>query len=96
MGRAGFHAGGIHAQNIYAGQTEISADSNGDGSVTVTFPKPMKNTPRIVATIAEAITTGYVFHTSATNASVSIGLDGCSTTGTGVTVDVIAIDDSFR
>jgi len=96
MGRAGFHAGSVHAQNLYASSVDISTDGTGDGTATVTFPKPMKNTPTVVATIAEAITTGYTFITTKTNASCIVNIDGCNLTSDTITVDVMAIDDSFR
>ena len=96
MGRAGFHAGGIHTQNLYASSVDITTGGTGDGSATVTFPKPMKNTPTVVATISEAITTGYPFITTKTNASFIVNIDGCNLTSDTVTVDVMAFDDSFR
>ena len=96
MGRAGFHAGGVHAQNLYGGSVDVTTDSSGDGSATVTFPKPMKNIPKVVATIAESITTGYTFITTKTNANCVVNIDGCNLTSDTVTVDVFAFDDSFR
>jgi len=96
MGRASFNKGGVHAQNLQAKSVDVTVDANGDGSATLTFDTAMKSTPKIVATIAEAVTTENLWITSQTNASCSVGIDGASTTGDTITVDVIAFDDSYN
>ena len=96
MGRAGMKSGGIHAQNMQAGSVDITTDANGDGSATVTFPKAMKNVPKVIATAAEADTTGTLSTTSKTNTSVSIVVDGSSVVSGTLTVDWIAFDDTYK
>ncbi len=96
MGRAGTKAGGIFAQNMQAGSVDITTDGSGDGSATVTFPKAMKNVPKVIAIAAEADTTGTLSTASKTNTSVSIVVDGSSVVSGTLTVDYMAFDDTYK
>lgn len=89
-------SGGIHAQNWQAGGIDITTDSSGDGTATVTFPKAMKTAPRVMAIAAEADTTGTITTASKTNTTVSIVVDGSSVTSGTLSVDWFAYDDTYK
>ena len=94
MGRSGLHSGYAKFQNIQSGTSDITADTNGDGTLAITFPKAMKSTPIVVVTQQEADTTGTVNATSVTNSGFTAKVDGSSVTGDDVTVGWIAMDYS--
>jgi len=95
MGRASFKAGGVFAQNLQAGSFNITADSNGDGTTTVTFAKTLKSTPAVVLTVATQLETGVISHGSQSNTSFQARLDGSDVTGT-IAVNYIAFDDTYN
>lgn len=96
MGRAGMKGGGIHAQNTQAGSVDITTDSSGDGTATVTFPKAMKNAPKVQLTAAEADTTGTLSHNTKTNTTFIAQVDGSSVVSGTLTIDWFAMDDSYN
>ncbi len=96
MGRAGMKAGGIHAQNMQAGSVDITTDVNGDGTTIVTFPKAMKNVPKIQLTASEVDITGTLSHNTETNTTFVAQVDGSSVVAGTLTADWFAMDDSYN
>ena len=96
MGYAGRHSGSIYQQNLQAGKATITCDSNGDGTVSVTFPKSMKHTPAVTMTAQEADTTGTLSVTSPTATGFTAKVDGSSVTGDSLSIAWIAFDDHIN
>jgi hypothetical protein len=92
MGKFGFHSGAIRAQNIQAGTVDITTDSNGDGTASVTLYWPMKNVPAVVLTQQELDITGTCNAITKTATSFVAQLDGSSVTSGIVTVGYVAMD----
>lgn len=46
--KVGSHSGRLHAKNIFAGRADVSLDGSGDGTLTVTFAKPMRSANYLV------------------------------------------------
>lgn len=93
MGRYGLKSGYGKFQNIQSGKVDVSLDSNGDGSSSVTFKRKFKNTPVIMT---NAQTSDDTITTNISSPSVSgftIHCDGATQTGVSISVGYIAMDD---
>jgi len=94
MGKYGLKSGYGYFQNIQAGTVDISTNASGDGSADVTFERPMKGTPVVVATLQETDTTGTLYVTSRSATGFTIKVDGSSVTEGTLTVAWIAMHDT--
>jgi hypothetical protein len=95
MGRSGFKAGGVHAQNLQAGSITKTLGGSGTDTTSVTFAKVMTKIPKIVvqSTSSKAITRTYV--TNKTLKSFTLNIITSTLTGAS-SFDYIAFDDSYR
>lgn len=95
MGRSGFHAGGLHAQNLQSGSITTTLGGTGTDTTSVVFKKVMVAIPKVVVsnTSSKAVTRTYV--TSKTKKGFTLGIITSSLTCP-VTFDFVAFDDSYR
>jgi len=96
MGKVGFRSGGIHAQNLQGGIVDVTVDSSGDGTASVTFDHPMKAKPGIVLIAQETDTTGTPCVSSPTMTGFTARVDGSSVTGDTLTMGWMAFNDDRR
>lgn len=101
MGKTGQRGGNFYAQNFQAGQTTVSTNASGNGSVAVTFRQTMQKTPTSVTVSplqsgSEVWTTGIITPTSVTNSGFTVVIRSCSTTSSSVKISYIAADDTYN
>jgi len=96
MGRVGFRSGGMHAQNFQGGTVDVTVDSSGDGTASVTFDHVMKAIPAIVLTARETDTTGTSAVSGASITGFTARVDGSSVTGDTLTMSWVAFNDDRR
>lgn len=96
MARGNFKGGNVFAGNLQGGNVDVTIDSSGDGTASITFDHTFQHTPSLVATAQEQLVTGVVSFTSITQASCTIVVDGSSVTADVLTVGYMAFDDSYR
>lgn len=96
MGRFGWRSGNVKAQNIQSGNSDVTTDSNGDGTLVVVFKNKMRAIPTIGLTAQEADITGTLAITAKTVNGFTITVDGSSVTSGVLTVGWQAMDDSDR
>lgn len=95
MGRGSFKGGNVFAQNLQGGSVNVTVDSNGDGTATITFDHPMKNAPVLAASPQQRDITGQISFSSITNTGCTVTVDNSSVTSD-VDVGYVAFDDSFK
>ena len=94
MGKFGWHSGYVRAQNIQSGLVDITTNSNGDGTASITFPAVLKSAPILIGTANEQDITGTVSFTDITTVSATIVVDGSSVTSGTLSVGWILMDYS--
>lgn len=96
MGRYGLRSGYGEFQNMQSALKDITVDSNGDGTTSVTFLKAMKSVPVVIMTTQEADITGTLTATSVSTTGFTATVDGSAVTGDSLTVGWFAHDQTPR
>ena len=93
MGRYGLRSGYGKYQNIQAGTVDVTLDSNGDGTASVTFKRAMRNAPVVIPAAQTSDDTMTVNVLSKSTSGFTMHCDGATVTGEDITVGYIAMDD---
>lgn len=94
-GRANFTRGNLFAMNLQAGSLSVETDGSGDGTVSVTFAKPMNGVPEVVLTAKQALITGTLSYSDASQTGFIAKVDGANVTSGTVSVSYMAYDDQY-
>jgi len=91
--KAGFHSGRLHAKNIFAGRIDVTL-SNGDGTATVTFARPMRSANYLVLLCPqETVTNADLVYSVTTKAPGSFVINVTSTNqATALTMGFLVLD----